>query len=346
MQQIRLWEITEGRQLVEIQSDPVPLEKSLEDWLESDISVLDDDLLVIGRQVETDLRGTIDLLCLHSSGDTVVVELKKEKTPREVTAQALDYASCVKDFSYDRLVQIADSYFKNPDSLAAKFRERFEVELPSASDLNQAQRCIIVAETMDESTERIVGYLSDLNVPINMATVKHFKVGNDKKLLARSFLIDPEVTEGRARAASKSKGVTLASLQAEADENGIGELFRQMREGTRGVLLARPYEHRIWYGKRLPDGRQRLVLIVSSVPSTEGGGMSFRIHATRFNQFWCVNEKQLREWLPEGTSEGSVRGWVGSSPEERESAQGLEGTFKNVEEVEKFLAGLRTIRES
>ena len=125
MQQIRLWEITSDQQLVRISSAPISLEEQLEKWLESDISVLDEDLLVIGKQVETDFGGRIDLLCLDSEGHTVVVELKKGKTPREVTAQALDYASWVKDLSHNRLIEIASDYFKSPDSLTEKFREKF-----------------------------------------------------------------------------------------------------------------------------------------------------------------------------------------------------------------------------
>ena len=96
-QQIRLWEITTDDTLAEITSSEIPLEQKLEDWLESDISMLDSNLLVIGRQVRTDFEGIIDLLCIDNSGDLVVVELKKGRTPREVTAQSLDYASWVKD---------------------------------------------------------------------------------------------------------------------------------------------------------------------------------------------------------------------------------------------------------
>jgi RecB family endonuclease NucS len=64
------------------------LESRLESWLGRDICVLDRALLVIGRQVETDFGGIIDLLCLDHAGDIVVVELKRDKTPREITAQA------------------------------------------------------------------------------------------------------------------------------------------------------------------------------------------------------------------------------------------------------------------
>ena len=61
MQKIRLWEITPDQKLTEMTNNQIPLEERLEDWLESDISVLDPNLLVIGRQVLTDYGGTIDL---------------------------------------------------------------------------------------------------------------------------------------------------------------------------------------------------------------------------------------------------------------------------------------------
>ena len=103
MQQVHLWEITSDKRLQEIPSDQINLEEQLEDWLASDISLLDPGLLVIGKQVLTEFGGKIDLLCMDSAGDTVVVELKRGRTPREVTAQALDYASWVRDLSREKI---------------------------------------------------------------------------------------------------------------------------------------------------------------------------------------------------------------------------------------------------
>ena len=56
---IRLWQITSDQELSEVTSTEIPLEERLEDWLESDISMLDADLLVIGRQVRTDLGAAL-----------------------------------------------------------------------------------------------------------------------------------------------------------------------------------------------------------------------------------------------------------------------------------------------
>lgn len=103
MQQVRLWEVTPERTLSEISPRSSGLEQWLEDWLASDISVVDPGLMVIGRQVRTAFGGVIDLLCVEMSGDLVVVELKSGKTPREVTAQALDYSPGSRTWNSTRL---------------------------------------------------------------------------------------------------------------------------------------------------------------------------------------------------------------------------------------------------
>ncbi len=158
-QTIRLWEVTPQNTLSEILRGPINMEHDLEDWLESDISMLDGNLLVIGRQVQTDFGKKIDLLCLDSVGNLVVVELKKSKTPWEVAAQALDYASWVQGLSTERIQGIAAGYSGISGSLDQAFEEKFEASLPET--LNQGHRSLIIAESLDDSTERIVRYLSD-----------------------------------------------------------------------------------------------------------------------------------------------------------------------------------------
>ena len=64
MQQVRIWEITADRKLSEIPARYTILEQWIEDWLANDISVLDPNLLVIGRQVRTSYGGAVDLLCM------------------------------------------------------------------------------------------------------------------------------------------------------------------------------------------------------------------------------------------------------------------------------------------
>ena len=81
--EIKFWKIEKDDHLQVMKDSKLNLEERLEGWLEKDITLLSSDLLVIGRQVPTDFGGIIDLLCLDSKGDTAIVELKRDKTPRE-----------------------------------------------------------------------------------------------------------------------------------------------------------------------------------------------------------------------------------------------------------------------
>ena len=111
-EEVRIWQVGEGDALTEVKRSKLDLEARIQKWVSKDISLLSTDLLVIARQVRTASGAEIDLLCIDSSGALVVVELKRDQTPREVTAQALDYASWVKDLQEEEIKKIAAELFK------------------------------------------------------------------------------------------------------------------------------------------------------------------------------------------------------------------------------------------
>ncbi len=342
MQQIRLWEITADRKLSEIPTRYTSLEQWIEDWLADDISVLDPDLLVIGRQVRTSFGGAVDLLCMDRDGNLVVVELKRGQTPRDVTSQALEYSSWAKDLDFDEVTSIADSYLGGSGSLEKAFRGRFEADLPD--QLNGGHRSLIVAESVDASTDRIVRYLAEVGVPINVATVQHFEDASGRELLAQVYLIEPEAIQPIARRTSaRSRYRTVNELQALADEKGIGETYRRLRDGVRGIFFAQGYSETVAYVRRLESGGVRTVMLVNAVPGDEAEGVKFVAHATRFERYMDVGMDDLRSWLPGNTAECDVRRWSGSSQEERESAEGLEGSFQTTDEVDSFVARLSAV---
>ena len=339
MQQVRLWQITANRKLSEIPARFASLEEWIEDWLADDISVLDPSLLVIGRQVRTNFGGAIDLLCMDGEGSLVVVELKRGKTPRDVTSQILEYSSWVKNLQFDEITCIAAAYPGIAGTLETAFQDRFGSELPE--QLNQTHRSVIVAESVDASTDRIVRYLAEMEVPINVATVQHFEDESGKEFLAQVYLIELESVQPRAqRTSARSTYRTVNGLQDLADEIGIGVIYRRLREGVRGIFFAQGYSETVAYVRRLDDGGVRTLMLVSAVPGDDEGGVQFVAHATRFQRYMNVPMGDLRSWLPDNTAHSGIRGWSGSSKEERESAEGLEGLFHSIEEVDGFVAKL------
>jgi RecB family endonuclease NucS len=93
---MKLWQVN-GKDLQEITREVLNDEQRLEDWVVKDPSILGIDVLLIGRQVTSANQGRIDLLAIDDEANLVVLELKRDKAPREIVAQALDYASWVND---------------------------------------------------------------------------------------------------------------------------------------------------------------------------------------------------------------------------------------------------------
>ncbi|CCQ12022.1 hypothetical protein PALB_29230 [Pseudoalteromonas luteoviolacea B = ATCC 29581] len=86
-----IWKI--GEKPTKLKTITLESEQQLEDQIVADISILNTNWLLIGRQVRTDFDKYIDLLAIDASGSVIIIELKRDKTPRDVVAQALDYAS-------------------------------------------------------------------------------------------------------------------------------------------------------------------------------------------------------------------------------------------------------------
>lgn len=178
-------------------------EKELEDMITARPEILSAEWMLIGRQEKTGFGGIIDLLAIAPDGSLVLIELKRDKTPREIVAQALDYASWVEGLAAEKIAQIYDR-FRPGRSLDEDFKARFDAELDEES-LNSSHQIIIVAAELDASTERILGYLNARDIAINAIFFQVFQHGNDK-LLSRAWLIDPGETQVNATTATKTKG--------------------------------------------------------------------------------------------------------------------------------------------
>ncbi|EDY82280.1 hypothetical protein VDG1235_1900 [Verrucomicrobiia bacterium DG1235] len=187
---------------------PLPLsqlssEQLLEDMIEKDPTILSDNWMLIGRQEVTPFGGRTDLLAIDPSGNLVLIELKRHRTPREIVAQALDYAAWVGKLTSDKIAQIYQRYSKG-GSINDAFKARFGTELDEET-LNESHQIILVAAELDYATERIIRYLNERDVAINVFFFQIFQRGTEQ-LLSRAWYIDPGETQ--INAATYSKGTS------------------------------------------------------------------------------------------------------------------------------------------
>ncbi len=234
--ELGVWRIDQGLRAVDFA--PLDIESRLEQILDENIAVASPNWLVIGRQVRTDHGMFVDLLAVDPDANLVVLELKRDKTYRDIIAQLLDYGSWVRELKDDRIAQIFTDYQKrwHPDhqvvSIDEAFKTKFGLEMPD--ELNPAHELVVVAASLDPSTERVVRYLSDeYRVRINVVFFRVFRDG-DREYLSRAWLRDPaEVSAGLGE-----EGATAGEWNGEYYAS-FGYDTEVVRDGLkRGYLVA------------------------------------------------------------------------------------------------------------
>ncbi len=191
---MNLWSIDEKKSLNLIPKSKIELESQLEDWIIDDPTTLDLDFIILGRQVHTDHGGYIDILGMNREGDLIIVELKRNKTPRDVVAQCLDYASWVSDLNYGKITEIHKKY--TGKNIEEEYQSAFDDHLPEK--LNENHQIVIVGASLDDATERIIQYLADKqSMNINAIFFTIFEL-DGKQILGRSWLKDPEIVEEKS----------------------------------------------------------------------------------------------------------------------------------------------------
>ena len=291
--EISMWRTDAGLQRIE--PSTMNLEERLEDILAREISLASANWLVIGRQVPTPWGKLIDLLCIDTEGNLVVLELKRNKTEREIVAQILDYGSFVKSIQADEVRRIFAKYQKDyPSTLPATtieeaFIARFK-GLRVPDDFNGSHELVIVAASLDAATERIVQYLAEeYDVRINAVFFRVFRDG-DREYLTRAWLRDGDSAD--------PAGPALPATRDRVPFNG--EYYVNFGEGDhRNWIDAQKYGFvSAGQGTRVRDALQRLEpgnRIWVNVPGTGYVGAAVvEEPAVPVKEFMVKNEKGER----------------------------------------------------
>ena len=198
--EIKVWQIINGK-LQPIETTMIEAGRKeaedLEKWIKSNPLILGEDILIIGEQVPTK-SGSIDFLGIDKSGNLVTIELKRDKLPRVVLSQAIDYASDVASWDVDKISEVCTKY--TGQSLEDYLNEKFEdVDLEDLT-INKTQRILLVGFSIEESLQRMIEWLSNnYGVSINAVVLKYIKTKSNEELIARTVIIPEEIERERIR---------------------------------------------------------------------------------------------------------------------------------------------------
>lgn len=225
--EIKVWEILEGR--------PRPVESSLvdegrmealdlEEWLASDPTIVRPGLQVIGRQVTT-RSGPLDLLAVDRAANLVIIELKRDKVPREALTQAIDYAADVASWGVEKIGEVCAKY--TGKSLEDVLSEAFpEVDLDGLS-VNESQRVVLVGFSVEPALERMIEWLSEgYGVGINAVVLKYVRTSTGSEVLTRSAVISEQVEAERTKKAKKFT-IPMSDEPGDYEEDQLRELIRR-----------------------------------------------------------------------------------------------------------------------
>lgn len=249
--EIKVWQIVNGR-LELVQTSMVEAGRKevedLEKWIKSNPSILGEDILIIGEQVPTK-SGVIDFLGIDKSGNLVVIELKRDRLPREVLSQVIDYASDVASWDINRISEICTKY--TGSSLEDYLNEKFEdIDLENLI-INKSQRILLVGFSIEESLQRMIEWLSDnYGVSINAVILKHIKTRSGDELIARTAIISEEIEKERSR--KKQFQISMSDEPGNYDEDELrNHLKRYLLEDRstprriREILLPLCLKHKV-----------------------------------------------------------------------------------------------------
>ncbi|MCZ0935131.1 MAG: endonuclease NucS [Gemmatimonadetes bacterium] len=194
----------------------------LEKWLEANPDgILDGGgVMIIGRQVQTDLGGFIDLLGLDRSGNAVVVELKRDRTPRETIAQSLEYATYASRLDADALESFLRVH-EGDDSLnlADQHREYFELDDAEAVAFNKDQRIVVIGQSVTPQIRQTAAFLGSKGVHVTCVEFTFFEAEGGRRLLSQDIVVGEERPKA-GQVSGASRKTTEAEFLASCDEHG------------------------------------------------------------------------------------------------------------------------------
>lgn len=223
--EIRVWQIVDGALEPVTASMAQEGRREVEDlqqWIRSHPAILGKDLVLIGEQIPTK-TGRVDFLAIDRAGNLVVVELKRDRLPRDVLAQAVDYASDIANWDADKVSEICVKYAGQ--TVQDLLNESFgDIDLGDLM-VNKVQRILLVGFSIEEPLQRMIEWLSNTyGVSINAVVLTYIKTKSKDELIARTMIIPEEID--RERVSRRQIQISMSDVPGIYESDELETLLR------------------------------------------------------------------------------------------------------------------------
>lgn len=231
----------------------------LQEWIAKEPSCLGEELLIIQKEFAgfSDTQERLDLLALDKQGSLVIIENKLDDTGRDVTWQALKYASYCSKLSKENIRNIYQDFLDKSgiqeqaeENLAAFFdSEDYE---GVALNTGVTQRIILIAANFRKEVTSTVLWLSNFKLRIQCLKVTPYSMGDDLFLNIEQIIPTKEAEEFMIGLADKAQDEVEGATKEKnrhivrrkfwttviAEMNKKSQLYKNISPSTSGWIAA------------------------------------------------------------------------------------------------------------
>ncbi|SDA15685.1 protein of unknown function [Methylobacterium sp. UNC378MF] len=212
---------------------------NIQEWIANQPDVLGEELLIIQKEFSgfSDTNERLDLLALDKDGALVLIENKLDDAGRDVTWQALKYASYCSRLSRDDIRRIFQDYLmkiSSSDSADDKICEFFEVENIDELALNKGvtQRIILVAAKFRKEVTSTVMWLMNFKIRLQCFRTQAYRFGDNLFLSVEQIIPTKDAEEFMVGLATKALD-EVGDAEAEKGRHSLrrefwGRLIKKM----------------------------------------------------------------------------------------------------------------------
>lgn len=209
----------------------------------------DVEVLYIGRQESPGQGGIFDILGIDERGNTVVVELKRDLAPRDIVAQALEYAAEIRNGEYEYLDDryrefLTDEHqYTDPaeiQSLREAHEEYFDLDEPlSEREFNDEQRLVVVGTGFRDVSLNMADFLREHGIDVVAVEYATYRTENEGVELLTTDGIRRPLSEEPTNASAGSDKVDYSELLVPVRNRVFQAVAEMTRHGEPSDMLGR-----------------------------------------------------------------------------------------------------------
>lgn len=253
--------------------------QDLQRLLKADISVIDAGLMVVAEEFGDweDSSRRIDLLCLDTDANIVVVEIKRTDDGGHMELQALRYAAMVSSMTFDQVVSAHGRYIGSDEPAAqAAVLQHLGWETSADEALSGNVRIVLVAGNFSREITTAVLWLNKQGLDITCYKLRPHKLEEELLVDIQQLIPLPEAAEYETKLRAQRQ-------ETERVESARRQIFRrfwaQLIERSKGrtsVVANRTASRDHWLAGRIGRAGFELNFVLTKQDSQVECYMRFR----------------------------------------------------------------------